>query len=207
MDLSNLQFKVHHKPGTAMGHVDGPSRLETGQVNSLRMADLLNPVEPVDVAPDLVGEPFEPLVSTSPVKSLKFRETMPPKRKKKLRPQMKGLCLPWTNSVWMWNNPFVRARVVRMAPRYVVTDGLLRRYVNLPARVGPARTLAVPVVPPSYVATILHYCHADLLSSHLGLTKTTEKVKRLAYWPGWHKDVVKYVKECNKCVRGVRVLC
>ncbi|KAG3164232.1 hypothetical protein PC128_g20180 [Phytophthora cactorum] len=89
-----------------------------------------------------------------------------------------------------------------MAPRYVVTDGLLRRYVNLPARVGPARTLAVPVVPPSYVATILHYCHADLLSSHLGLTKTTEKVKRLAYWPGWHKDVVKYVKECNKCVRG-----
>ncbi|KAG2968254.1 hypothetical protein PC121_g21272 [Phytophthora cactorum] len=45
MDLSNLQFKVHHKPGTAMGHVDGPSRLETGQVNSLRMADLLNPYE------------------------------------------------------------------------------------------------------------------------------------------------------------------
>ncbi|KAG3072868.1 hypothetical protein PI124_g21046 [Phytophthora idaei] len=49
-----------------MGHVDGLSRLETGQVNSLRMADLLNSVEPVDVAPDLVGQLSEPLVEYEP---------------------------------------------------------------------------------------------------------------------------------------------
>lgn len=45
MELSNLQFKVHHKPGTAMGHVDGLVRLEAEQVNALRLADLLSPEE------------------------------------------------------------------------------------------------------------------------------------------------------------------
>ncbi|OWZ24445.1 LOW QUALITY PROTEIN: Retrotransposon Polyprotein [Phytophthora megakarya] len=43
MDLSNLQFKVHHKPGTAMGHVDGLSHLPAERVGALTMADLLNP--------------------------------------------------------------------------------------------------------------------------------------------------------------------
>ncbi|KAG2801591.1 hypothetical protein PC129_g18952 [Phytophthora cactorum] len=99
-------------------------------------------------------------------------------------------------------DPFLRARVVRMAPRYTVTDGLLRRFVRLPARVGPARTLTGPVVPPPYIETVLHFCHSDLLSSHLGLTKTTEKVKHLAYWPGWRKDVVEYLRVCNKCGSG-----
>ncbi|KAG2944156.1 hypothetical protein C6341_g13158 [Phytophthora cactorum] len=55
---------------------------------------------------------------------------------------------------------------------------------------------------PSYVATVLHYCHADLLSSHLGLAKTTEKVRRLTYWPSWCKDVVEYLRACNKCGSG-----
>ncbi|KAG1695749.1 hypothetical protein DVH05_019487 [Phytophthora capsici] len=41
MELSNLEFKVHHKPGTLMGHVDGLSRLFTDTVAALAIRDLL----------------------------------------------------------------------------------------------------------------------------------------------------------------------
>ncbi|KAG3173967.1 hypothetical protein PI124_g922 [Phytophthora idaei] len=95
----------------------------------------------------------------------------------------------------------LRAQVVKVAPRHSVENGLLMRLVHLPARVGPARSLTVPVVPLPYIPTVLHYCHSDLLS-HLGLTKTLEKVRRHAYWPGWRKDVTKNLREYNKCGSG-----
>ncbi|KAE9023087.1 hypothetical protein PF010_g14469 [Phytophthora fragariae] len=58
MELSNLQFKVHHKPGISMGHVDGQSRLPMDTVAALSIRDLLNPEDSVeDVLPTSVGEP------------------------------------------------------------------------------------------------------------------------------------------------------
>jgi len=42
MELSQLKFKVYHKPGTGMGHADGLSRLFPKTVGALTMADLLN---------------------------------------------------------------------------------------------------------------------------------------------------------------------
>ncbi|KAE9039663.1 hypothetical protein PR001_g7408 [Phytophthora rubi] len=63
MELSNLQFKVFHKPGTTMGHVDGLSRSPMTTVNALTMADLLNPAE--GGACDSVGEPSDPGVVPS----------------------------------------------------------------------------------------------------------------------------------------------
>ncbi|KAE9003294.1 hypothetical protein PR001_g18013 [Phytophthora rubi] len=99
-------------------------------------------------------------------------------------------------------DPNLRVRVVRMAPKCSVENGLLMRRVNLPERVGPARSIAVPVIPLPYVETVLHFCHSDLLSSHLGLTKTLEKVKSHAYWPGWHRDVEEYLRDCDKCGSG-----
>ncbi|KAE9013400.1 hypothetical protein PR001_g15422 [Phytophthora rubi] len=45
MELSQLRFKVFHKAGTAMGPVDGLSRLHYSTVNALTWADLLNAEE------------------------------------------------------------------------------------------------------------------------------------------------------------------
>ncbi|KAE8993004.1 hypothetical protein PR003_g30225 [Phytophthora rubi] len=60
MELSNLQFKVHHKPGTTMGHVDGLSRLPMESVSALTMADLLNPERSEENGvPSSAGEPSE----------------------------------------------------------------------------------------------------------------------------------------------------
>jgi len=41
MELSQLRFKVYHKPGTSMGHVDGLSRLHAATVCALTITDLL----------------------------------------------------------------------------------------------------------------------------------------------------------------------
>ncbi|KAE8970869.1 hypothetical protein PF010_g26693 [Phytophthora fragariae] len=64
MKLSNLQFKVFHKPGTTMGHVDGLSRLPMTIVNALTMAELLNPAE--GEARDSVAEPSSPELPPGP---------------------------------------------------------------------------------------------------------------------------------------------
>ncbi|KAG2767481.1 hypothetical protein PC129_g18654 [Phytophthora cactorum] len=45
IDLAQLRFKVYHKPGTAMGHVDGLSRLHLQMIGALYMRDLLNDAE------------------------------------------------------------------------------------------------------------------------------------------------------------------
>jgi hypothetical protein len=260
MELSNLQFKVHHKPGTSMGHVDGLSRLPMDSVNALTLEDLLNPAptmadllnpEPSSVEPEVpssVGErngtaaegedaeytEGEPEDGTDAIEfeddeelGLEFAagptdmETgdaspmpTPPSQvdlfgldsEQFLKEQQK---VPWIKALIallddgaLPLDPFLRRRVVSMAPRHLVTNGLLMRTVHLPANVAPARTVIVPVVPLPYVETVLHFCHRDLLSSHLGLTKTLAKGRRHAYWPVWRKDVAEYVRECAKCGGG-----
>ncbi|OWY94564.1 Retrovirus-related Pol Polyprotein from transposon 412, partial [Phytophthora megakarya] len=64
MELSNLQFKVYHKPGTAMGHVDGLSRLPVERVAALTMADLLNPAkDPSSGGPPVIEGDPEPVTA------------------------------------------------------------------------------------------------------------------------------------------------
>ncbi|OWZ07023.1 hypothetical protein PHMEG_00020639 [Phytophthora megakarya] len=55
MELSQLRFKVFHKPGTSMGHVDGLSRLHAETINAVTMADLLNDADPGGDSSDEVG--------------------------------------------------------------------------------------------------------------------------------------------------------
>ncbi|KAE8988354.1 hypothetical protein PR003_g23459 [Phytophthora rubi] len=234
MELSNLQFKVHHKPGTSMGHVDGLSRLPMDTVAAISMRDLLNPEDTVeDVLPTSVEEqagadnglglggeradghvddecPDQPneVASGAPTGDtpltpvdrfeLDFDQFVQAQQEVPWVKALVGFLLDGALPL----DPFLRATIVKMRSRYVVLNGLLMRKVHLPARVGPARSLTVPVVPLPYIETVLHYCHADVLSSHLGLTKPLEKVRRHAFWPGWRKDVTEYVRECARCGSG-----
>ncbi|GMF25488.1 unnamed protein product [Phytophthora fragariaefolia] len=229
MELMKLDSKMHHKSGKSMGHADGLSRLLHNHVNAVTMANLLNPDETPEVATDdLVGEQREKdgldigsepevqdeqelpeeladggITSDQP---MSYVDRFGLDAERFLSEQRK---VSWIVAVVAFLeggasplDPTLRSRVIKMAPRFDVKEGMLMRRVNLPARVGPARSLAVPVVPLPFIETVLHYCHSDLLSSHLGLTKTLERVTRHAYWPGWHKDVEEYVRECYKCGIG-----
>ncbi|OWZ08076.1 Gag-pol Polyprotein [Phytophthora megakarya] len=71
-----------------------------------------------------------------------------------------------------------------MAPQFEMCNGVLMRRVHLRARAGPANTMLVPL---KFVETVIYYCHGDLMSAHLGKTKTLEKVRHHAFWPGGKK--------------------
>ncbi|OWY94548.1 LOW QUALITY PROTEIN: Retrovirus-related Pol Polyprotein from transposon 412, partial [Phytophthora megakarya] len=241
MELSQLRFKVFHKAGTLMGHVDVLSRLHTTTIAPITMADLLNDsnsdsdsqvqvrermLTMTDLlndsssntngspqvresghavdgdsclvpAPDLIevrehesvddladsvpdcvpderpqptpgdvrvlDEVVEPQVS-SPVDEFgldMFRFIEEQKR----TPWILVLITFLEDRALLIDGQ-LRVSVLQMAPHYAVKNGILMRRVHLRARAGPARTTLVPVIPLPFIETVLHYCHADLLSSH-----------------------------------------
>ncbi|KAE8890608.1 hypothetical protein PF003_g25358 [Phytophthora fragariae] len=306
MELSQPRFKVYHKPGTAMGHVDGLSRLHTQTVCAVSLSELvkdvsstereslvpvgersssdcddasvpmpvvneepsrvvagaledglrvakqtlaevgerpavvtakkppastsnvLNPETTDEGATVSVGEPPAPpesastgtealdpeyeadaddetseeeedteRVVTSPVDLFGLdRERFVAEQKR----------TPWIQAVIAFVghgalalNAQLRVKVLQMAHNYLVRDGMLLRKVHLKARAGPARSIAVPVIPLPFVESVLHYCHSDVFAAHVGQTKTLDKVRKHAYWHGWQKDVIEYVRACSVC--------
>ncbi|POM64401.1 Hypothetical protein PHPALM_20073 [Phytophthora palmivora] len=69
----------------------------------------------------------------------------------------------------------LRAKVLLMAPNYVVKNGVLMRRVHLKIQAAHARTIEVPVIPLPFIATVLHHCHADAWAAHMGVTKTRDR--------------------------------
>lgn len=43
--------------------------------------------------------------------------------------------------------------------------------------------------------------HSDVHAGHLGVTKTIARVATLYYWPGMFRDVGKFVRSCDTCLR------
>ncbi|KAG3207414.1 hypothetical protein PC128_g155 [Phytophthora cactorum] len=256
LELSQLRFKVRHRPGTSMGQADGLSRLyhRPGVVGAIRMSDLLN-AEENDAAikdetqtedgtinrnatdvPVAVGEPnvtpsgesaegvapsweapmgTEPLTQTEQEEDPQGRtqETDPSPidafglaydkfvAEQERVPSMRAL-KAFLNDSSLAIDPQLRVSVRKMSPHYLIRNAVLMRRVHRGARAGPARTISVPAVPLPFIETVLHYCHADIFSAHLGKTKTADKLRRHAYWHGWKKDVDEYAQECSICSGG-----
>ncbi|KAE9345171.1 hypothetical protein PF008_g8893 [Phytophthora fragariae] len=271
LELSQLRFKVYHKPGTVMGHADGLSRPHSDTICALTIADLLNddpssteespvpvgegsslgpngestaassPVtagaldEAVQAAMDALNEVGEPPAPLSSANSEHDAANYAPgalanaiddelpeddvaqnasssvdifgldrerfQEEQKRTPWIQALvAFPEDGALAL--DAQLRVKVLLMAPNYVVKNGVLMRRVHLKARGGPARSLSVPVIPLPFIETVLHYCHSDLFAAHVGQSKTIEKVRKHAYWHGWKKDVIEYVKSCTVCRSG-----
>jgi hypothetical protein len=99
-------------------------------------------------------------------------------------------------------DPQLRVSLLKMVPHFVLRNGVLMRRVHLRARASPARMINVPAIPPLFIETVLHYCHSDIISAHLGKTNTADKIRHHAYWHAWKKDVIEYVRECSICSGG-----
>ncbi|GMF49675.1 unnamed protein product [Phytophthora fragariaefolia] len=241
MELSQLRFKVYHKAGSFMGHVDGLSRLYSDSVCAVSMADLLNDADTDERCTPLVGEGSAgdvrdsetPNVYPGPAGhgSAEVGESGPvegdlaepsgvPTDQLLVSP-VDGFGLqqdrflaeqrrtPWIRAVLAYLesgalalDPQMRTRTLLMAPNYAVRNGVLMRRVHLKSRAGPANSLEVPVIPIQFISTVLHHCHTDVLTAHVGVTKTMDKVRKHAFWPGWKRDVAEYVRECSICGSG-----
>ena len=55
------------------------------------------------------------------------------------------------------------------------------------------------VVPESLRPSVLHYLHNLTTSGHLGVAKTTGRIKERFYWVNVHRDVQKWCKSCDMC--------
>ena len=77
-------------------------------------------------------------------------------------------------------------------------DGILHR--NFERADGTVLYQQV-LVPLSLRTKFLYWVHNDPTSEHFGVMKTGSKLQSYAYWPGWRRDVEKYVGRCDTCCR------
>lgn len=301
MELSQLRFKVFHKPGTAMGHADGLSRLYQTSVNAVTTTELLKkshmvtgqasskagergtlpedvtttelirraypemerdaqveqgssttqllqqvygdthasgkageqtslppngnvPEEPTEAGPapleaDADRGAVEEEPHSDPQREQEEEERLEPGNAPLSPLDMVGLDserfrveqqrTPWIQALVAFLqdgalalDAQLRTQTLQMAPNFVVINGILKRKVHLGSRGGHARTVTVPVIPLAFIETVLHFCHADVLAAHVGQKKTVDKVRRHAYWHGWKRDVIEYVRACEVCGSG-----
>ena len=55
------------------------------------------------------------------------------------------------------------------------------------------------IVPLSMTNEILAACHSPSTAGHLGVAKTSEKMKQGFYWPGLQEDTKLFVSGCAEC--------
>lgn len=55
------------------------------------------------------------------------------------------------------------------------------------------------VIPKEGRPEVMHECHDDPKSAHLGVQKTIDKIMDRYYWPGLSRDVKLHVKNCETC--------
>ena len=50
----------------------------------------------------------------------------------------------------------------------------------------------------------LNLLHTEMTGGHLGVARTRAQCRSRAYWPGWAKDVERFVRSCVPCARYKR---
>jgi len=59
------------------------------------------------------------------------------------------------------------------------------------------------VVPEKLRENVMKLAHENILSGHLGIQKTYDRVCSQFWWPGMHGSVVRFVRSCDICQRSV----
>ena len=59
------------------------------------------------------------------------------------------------------------------------------------------------IVPKSKRRDVLDLAHASILSGHLGVRKTREKILCNFWWPGLEKDIKQFCRSCDVCQKTV----
>ncbi len=57
------------------------------------------------------------------------------------------------------------------------------------------------VIPESYVPTILHLIHNDILAGHPGRERTLIAARKKFFWPTMKIDITDHVSKCVQCAQ------
>lgn len=87
--------------------------------------------------------------------------------------------------------------------RFVVRNNILyREYTNPKSNNGkPVKQL---MVPSSLRKEVLLKAHDCIMSGHLGVKKTTDRVLSNFFWPGLNGDVMRFCQSCDICQKTVK---
>ena len=77
---------------------------------------------------------------------------------------------------------------------FLSQEGVLCRY--LPHKTEPVTQL---VIPESYVSTILHLLHDDVIAGHPGRERTLIAARKKFYWTTMKADIDTHITKCVKC--------
>ena len=84
--------------------------------------------------------------------------------------------------------------------QFTLQKGLLYRKFQSP-KVSDNKVFKQLVVPKQYRDTVLKLAHDCIMSGHLGIKKTTDRILSTFYWPGVQGDVVRFCRSCDVCQR------
>ena len=79
-----------------------------------------------------------------------------------------------------------------------IRDGVLYRRI---AKYDGQTDFYQVLVPRALRAEFLDAVHNGALNGHFGVQKTQQKLRDIAYWKGWMRDVKSYVGRCDTCGR------
>jgi hypothetical protein len=78
--------------------------------------------------------------------------------------------------------------------RFVLLDGLLYYKSN--------NACGLVIVEKTHINDILFECHDNMFSGHMSADRTLERVKAVAWWSDWRKDVINYCSSCDRCQKA-----
>ena len=69
--------------------------------------------------------------------------------------------------------------------------------------VNGVKPLKQVMVPEKLRRPIMEVAHGSIMSGHMGMKKTTDKIQSAFYWPGIQGDVTRFCKSCDVCQKTV----
>ena len=83
--------------------------------------------------------------------------------------------------------------------RFDISKGILYRYHSSGTEVVTKQLM----VPCPLRNKVISLGHDWIMSGHLGIARTCERIRTNFYWPGLQGDVARYCKSCDVCQRSV----
>ena len=221
--LETFNFDIQHRPGAKHGNADALSRIPCKQCGSPEHAgEPIHPgrkrevlKEPQEIHPEVGNiQPQQEPHRSQPVVTRK-RATKP------AQPTSNWLnsefCLqqiqeeqnkdPSISEAKTWVEKGTRPNFSEISHTGPETKFLWSQFSSLSIQndllirilESPTNMKTQIVVPPSLRDKILHECHNNLTSSHLGQRRTLFRVRQKFVWFGMRKDVEDFIRKCDKC--------
>ena len=96
--------------------------------------------------------------------------------------------------------PRVAWQLVNQLKSLEIKDGMLCRRFELP-KTGDH--FFEQIIPQNMVHELLSSIHSSPTGGHLGVLKTTEKVRQRFYWPNFKDDIKTFISSCEQCQKRI----